>query len=34
VTERILQLGGGHELFYKPKPEWIDILVQWANREH
>jgi hypothetical protein len=33
VTERILEFGGGHELFYKPDPEWMDILVKWANRE-
>lgn len=33
VTEQVLELGGGHELFYKPEPEWIDILVKWANRE-
>jgi len=33
VTERILEFGGGHELFYNPDPGWIDILVKWANRE-
>ena len=33
VTEHVLEFGGGHELFYKPEPEWIDILVRWANRE-
>ena len=34
VTERVLEFGGGHELFYKPEAGWIDILVNWADREH
>ncbi|MBI5752336.1 MAG: hypothetical protein HZA59_09360 [Hydrogenophilales bacterium] len=32
VTERVLNIGGGHELFYTPKPEWLDILQAWAER--
>ncbi len=32
VTERVLDIGGGHELFYTPKPEWLDILQAWAER--
>jgi hypothetical protein len=33
VTERVLDLGGGHELFYSPKSEWLDILQAWAERK-
>ena len=32
VTERVLDIGGGHELFYTPKPEWLNILQEWAER--
>jgi hypothetical protein len=32
VTERVLNVGGGHELFYTPKAEWLDILQAWAER--
>lgn len=32
VTERVLDIGGGHELFYHPKAEWLDILQAWAER--
>ena len=32
VTERVLNIGGGHELFYTPKAEWLDILQAWAER--
>jgi hypothetical protein len=32
VTERVLDIGGGHELFYSPKSEWVDILQAWAER--
>lgn len=32
VTERVLNIGGGHELFYTPKAEWLDILQAWAGR--
>lgn len=26
VTERILDIGGGHELFYTPNAQWLEIL--------
>jgi hypothetical protein len=32
VKERVLDIGGGHELFYSPKAEWLDILQAWAER--
>ena len=32
VTEHVLDIGGGHELFYTPKPEWLNILQEWAER--
>ncbi len=32
VTERVLDIGGGHELFYSPKAEWLNILQAWAER--
>jgi len=32
VTERVLDVDGGHELFYTPKAEWLDILQAWAER--
>jgi len=32
VTERVLEIGGGHELFYNPKAAWMDILQAWAER--
>ena len=32
VTERVLDIGGGHELFYQPKAKWLDILQAWAER--
>jgi len=32
VHEEItLDLGGGHGAFYRPRPEWIDPVVEWAN---
>jgi len=30
--EIVLEVGGGHELFYKPHKDWIQILVNSANR--
>jgi len=30
--EIILEVGGGHELFYKPHKVWTQILVNSANR--
>jgi len=32
VAERVLDIGGGHALFYSPKSEWLDILQAWADR--
>jgi hypothetical protein len=32
VMERVLDIGGGHELFSSPKAEWLDILQAWAER--
>lgn len=32
VQERVLDFGGGHELFYRPDNAWIDILQAWAER--
>jgi hypothetical protein len=34
VAERILEIGGGHELFYTSQAAWIDILQAWAERNH
>lgn len=32
VHEEItLDLGGGHGVFYRPRPEWIDPVVEWTN---
>jgi predicted esterase len=28
--ELLLELGGGHGAFYRPRPEWIDPVVEWA----
>ena len=32
VTERVLDVGGGHEAFYTPKASWLDVLQGWAER--
>ena len=32
IKERVLDIGGGHELFYSPKANWLDILQAWAER--
>jgi hypothetical protein len=29
--EVVLELGGGHGAFYRPQPEWIDLVVEWAG---
>jgi hypothetical protein len=29
--EIVLELGGGHGAFYRPNPEWIDPVVEWAS---
>lgn len=34
VMERVLELGGGHELFSIPKAAWLDILQAWAERRN
>jgi len=31
--EIILELGGGHGAFYRPRPEWVDPVVEWASME-
>jgi hypothetical protein len=31
--EIILELGGGHGAFYRPRPEWVDPAVEWASTE-
>jgi hypothetical protein len=32
VTREItLELGGGHGAFYRPHPEWVDPIVEWAT---
>jgi len=28
--ETVLELGGGHGAFYRPRPEWVDPVVEWA----
>lgn len=33
VMERVLDIGGGHELFYSANSEWLDILQAWAERK-
>lgn len=29
--EIVLYLGGGHGAFYRPRPEWVDPVVEWAE---
>jgi hypothetical protein len=29
--EKTLDLGGGHGAFYRPRPEWVDPIVEWAT---
>jgi len=29
--EITLELGGGHGAFYRPRPEWVELVVEWAN---
>jgi len=29
--EMTLDLGGGHGAFYRPRPEWVDPIVEWAT---
>jgi predicted esterase len=30
-VEIVLGLGGGHGAFYRPRPEWVDPVVEWAS---
>jgi predicted esterase len=34
VMERVLEINGGHELFFNPKAEWLDILQEWSERRY
>jgi hypothetical protein len=29
--EILLEFGGGHGAFYRPQPEWVDLVVEWAD---
>jgi hypothetical protein len=29
--EIMLELGGGHGAFYRPRPAWINPIVDWAG---
>jgi hypothetical protein len=29
-AEIVLELGGGHGAFYRPHPEWVEPVVEWA----
>ena len=31
--EITLELGGGHGAFYRPRPEWVHPVVEWASME-
>ena len=31
--ELTLEIGGGHGVFYRPRPEWVDPAVEWASME-
>jgi len=30
-VEIVLELGGGHGAFYRPRPEWVERVVKWAS---
>ena len=30
-VEIVLELGGGHGAFYRPHPEWVEPVVEWAS---
>ena len=30
-VEVLLELGGGHGAFYRPRPEWVNAVVEWPN---
>jgi hypothetical protein len=29
--EIVIDIGGGHGAFYRPRPEWVEPLVEWAT---
>jgi hypothetical protein len=29
--EVVIDIGGGHGAFYRPRPEWMDPVVEWAS---
>jgi hypothetical protein len=29
--EIVIDIGGGHGAFYRPRPEWVEPLVEWAS---
>jgi hypothetical protein len=29
--EIVIDVGGGHGSFYRPRPEWVDPVVEWAS---
>jgi acetyl esterase/lipase len=29
--EIVIDVGGGHGAFYRPRPEWVDPVVEWAS---
>jgi dienelactone hydrolase len=31
ATEQVLDMGGGHELFYRADKAWLDVLQNWAQ---
>jgi hypothetical protein len=31
--ELVLSIGGGHGAFFRPRPEWIEPLIQWSRGE-
>jgi len=31
--EITLELGGGHGAFYRPRPEWVEPVIEWASAE-
>lgn len=32
VAERVLDIGGDHQLFYRPDDAWMDVLQAWVER--
>jgi hypothetical protein len=29
--EVLFELGGGHGAFYRPQPEWVNLVIEWAS---